>query len=166
MAIHIARRKFIATLGGATAWPLAARSQQPGRIRRIGVLWGGSETDVQNEAEAAALKKGLQDLGWKENRTYHFEFRWTENDPERTRAYAMEFVHLALDVIVVSATPAAIALRRQTQSIPIIFVNLADPVGTGLVESLAHTGNNVTGFTSSSRSLGNGWSFLKRSRLM
>ena len=108
-------------------------------------------------AEVFALQKGLQELGWTEGRNVHFEFRWPNGDPDRTRAFAMEFVGLAPDVIVTGTTPAAIVLQRETRSIPVVFVNLADPVGTGLVRSLANPGGNMTGFTAFEFSITGKW---------
>ena len=106
------RRDFITLIGGAAAtWPLAARAQT-NRVRKIGVLLGGSENDAEMRAEVFALQKGLQELGWTEGRNVHFEFRWPNGDPDRTRAYAMEFVGLAPDVIVTGTTPAASVLQR------------------------------------------------------
>jgi putative tryptophan/tyrosine transport system substrate-binding protein len=151
------RREFITLLGGAAAaWPLAARAQT-NRVRKIGVLLGGSENDAEMRAEVFALQKGLQELGWTEGRNVHFEFRWPNGDLGRTRDYAMEFVGLAPDVIVTGTTPAAIVLQRETRSIPVVFVNLADPVGTGLVRSLANPGGNMTGFTAFEFSITGKW---------
>ena len=130
MSDRVKRRAFIAALGGAAAWPVVARAQT-NRVRKIGVLLGGSENDAEMRAEVFALQKSLQELGWTEGRNVHFEFRWPNGDLDRTRAYAMEFVGLAPDVIVTGTTPAAIVLRRETRSIPVVFVNLADPVGRG-----------------------------------
>jgi putative tryptophan/tyrosine transport system substrate-binding protein len=141
------RREFIAALGGAAAWPVVARAQQADRVRRVGILLAGSEDDREMQAQVSALKSGLQQLGWTEGGNVRFEYRWPDGDPERTRAYAAEFVRLAPDVIVTGTTPGAIVLRRETRSIPVVFVNLADPVGTGLVPSLVKPDGNMTGFT-------------------
>ena len=140
------RRQFITGLGGAAAWPLVAGAQT-NRVRKIGVLLAGSENDAEMRAEVFALQKSLQELGWTEGRNVYFEFRWPNGDLDRTRAYVMEFVGLAPDVIVTGTTPAAIVLRRETRSIPVVFVNIADPVGTGVVRSLDSPGGNLTGFT-------------------
>jgi ABC-type uncharacterized transport system substrate-binding protein len=133
------RREFITILGGAASAsmtrPYMAHGQT-NRVRRVGILLAGSENDLEFQAQISALKKGLQELGWTEGRNVRFEYRWPGDDPERTRAYAAEIVGLAPDVIVTGTTPAAVVMRRETRSIPVVFVNLADPVGTGLVASL------------------------------
>jgi putative ABC transport system substrate-binding protein len=141
------RREFIATLGGAAAWPVAARAQQGARIRRIGIILSGREVDKEMQARVAALREGLKGLGWIEGRGYQFEFRWPGIDPERIETAAVEMQQTLPDVIVVGHTLTARALRKETTSIPIVFVNIADPVGSGLVASMAHTGANITGFT-------------------
>jgi putative tryptophan/tyrosine transport system substrate-binding protein len=142
------RREFIALLGGAAAaWPLAARAQQPDRIRRIGIQLSGRGDDPEMQARVGALRAGLQGLGWIEGRNYRFEYRWPANDPELIKRQASELVALAPDVIVVGTALGISVLRRETTSIPVIFVNVGDPVGGGLVSSLASTGTNVTGFT-------------------
>ena len=150
------RREFITILGSASAWPLVARAQTS-RVRQVGVLMSGSDGDADMRAEVSALQNGLQEVGWTEGRNIHFEFRWAQGDAERTRVYAKELVGLALDVIVVGTTPGAITLQQATRSIPVVFVNLADPVGTGLVRSLANTGGNLTGFTAFEFSIVGKW---------
>jgi len=154
--MSIARRAFIALAGAGAAWPRAARAQTR-RVRQIGVLMGGSDSDAEQRAQALALEKGLQEIGWIEGRNIHFEFRWARGDLERTRVYASELVGLAPDVIVTGTTPGAIALQQATRSIPVVFVNLADPVRTGLVRSLADTGGNLTGFTAFEFSIAGKW---------
>jgi putative ABC transport system substrate-binding protein len=128
------QREFITLLGGAASAsmtrPYMAHGQT-NRVRRVGILLAGSENDLEFQAQISALKKGLQELGWTEGRNVRFEYRWPGDDPERTRAYAAEIVGLAPDVIVTGTTPAAVVMRRETRSIPVVFVNLADPVGTG-----------------------------------
>lgn len=150
------RRGFIAVLGGAAAWPLAARAQTS-RVRRVGVLMSGSEGDADMREEASALENGLHEAGWIEGRNIHFEFRWAQGDTGRTLDYATELVGLAPDIIVTGTTPAAMALKQATRSIPVVFVNLADPVGTGLVRSLANTAGNLTGFTAFEFSIVGKW---------
>jgi putative ABC transport system substrate-binding protein len=150
------RRAFITLLSGAVAWPVAAGAET-NRLRRIGVLLNGPENNTEMRAEVFALQKGLRELGWMEGRNAHFEFCWPDGDPERTRACAMELVRLAPDAIVTGMTPAAIEMLRQTRSIPVVFVNLADPVGTGLVQSLANPGGNMTGFTAFEFSITGKW---------
>jgi putative ABC transport system substrate-binding protein len=154
------RREFITLLGGAASAsmtrPYMAHGQT-NRVRRVGILLAGSENDLEFQAQISALKKGLQELGWTEGRNVRFEYRWPGDDPERTRAYAAEIVGLAPDVIVTGTTPAAVVMRRETRSIPVVFVNLADPVGTGLVASLAKPGGNLTGFTAFEFSITGKW---------
>jgi putative tryptophan/tyrosine transport system substrate-binding protein len=152
------RREFISLLGGTVvSWPLAAGAQQADRMRLIGVLMSGPDDDAEMRAQVSALQEGLQDLGWTEGRNIHLEFRWAQGDTERTRAYAMQLVGLAPDAIVIGTTPGAFALQRATRSIPVVFVNLADPVGTGLVRSLANPGGNLTGFTAFEFSIVGKW---------
>jgi putative ABC transport system substrate-binding protein len=140
------RRDFITLLGGvATAWPLAARAQQPERLRRIGLLMGAAD-DREGQARVTALKQGLQDLGWTEGRNIQIETRFAGADAGRMRADAAELVALAPDVIVGNTTPVVQALRQATSSIPIVMAAVNDPVEQGLVSSLAHPGGNITGF--------------------
>jgi putative tryptophan/tyrosine transport system substrate-binding protein len=141
------RREFITLLAGAAAaWPLAARAQQDERVRRIGVLMGIGENDPEAKPRAEALRNGLQELGWTEGRNIHLDYRWTAGDLDRTRRFAKEIVELKPDVIVVHSTPAVNALRQLTSTTPMVFVLIADPIGSGFVESLAHPGGNLTGF--------------------
>ena len=141
------RRDFITLLGGvATAWPLAARAQQPERLRRIGLLMGAAD-DREGQARVTALKQGLQDLGWTEGRNIQIETRFAGADAGRMRADAAELVALAPDVLVGHTTQGTRALRQATSSIPIVMVAVADPVEQGLVSSLAHPGGNITGFS-------------------
>src|SRR5262245_26050623 len=147
MASHIGRRKFLATLGGvAAAWPLAARAQQA--MRRIGVLMNLAESDPESQARIAAFREGLGKLGWTEGRELQIEYRWFAGDPDRARAYAAELVKLKPEVIFAGATPSVAVLQRETRSVPIVFAQVADPVGAGFVGSLARPGGNITGFAS------------------
>jgi len=144
------RRAFIALLGGAAvAWPWAAKAQQGRPMRRIGILWPYAETDPDSQSRIASLRHALQDLGWTEGRNLRFDFRWgaSAEDRERIRRYATELVVLAPDVIVAGSGGIAIELRQTTRTVPIVFPTANDPVGTGLVESLARPGGNVTGLT-------------------
>ena len=145
MAAHIERRKFIFTLGGAAAWPLAARAQQGERVRRIGLLMATAD-DREGQARVTALKQGLQELGWTEGRNIQIETRFAGADADRIRAHAAELVALAPDVIVGQTTPVIRALRQATSSIPIVMAAVNDPVEQGFVSSLAHPGGNITGF--------------------
>jgi putative tryptophan/tyrosine transport system substrate-binding protein len=152
------RREFIAGLGGAAAWPLAARAQQRGdRVRRIGLLMPYDENEPFNKAGVSALTQALADLGWTDGRNVRMDFRWHGGDINRIRAFAQELVGLEPDIIVASATPATVAVQRETRTIPIVFANVADPVGSGLVSSLNRPGGNITGFALWEASLGGKW---------
>jgi putative tryptophan/tyrosine transport system substrate-binding protein len=140
------RRQFITLLGGAAAWPLAAKAQQGERMRRIGVLMGVAD-DPEGQARVAALKQGLQELGWTDGRNIQIETRFGGADAGRIRAHAAELVALAPDVIVANTTPVIRALRQATSFIPIVMAGVNDPVEQGFVSSLAHPGGNITGFT-------------------
>jgi putative ABC transport system substrate-binding protein len=147
MAIHIGRREFIFTLGGAmVTLPLAARAQQADRVRRIGVLMNLAESDPESQARIAAFREGLGKLGWNEGREVRIEYRWAGGDADRSRAYASDLVKLKPDVILAGATPSLASLQQETNSVPIVFAQVADPVGAGFVSSLAHPGGNITGF--------------------
>jgi putative ABC transport system substrate-binding protein len=143
------RREFITLLcSAAVLWPFAARAQQPDRIRRIGVLSGGPATDdLDSQARWGALKQGLQQLGWVEGRNLQIDYRVSEGDAERSRKFASELVALNLDVIVASGTTAVQPLLPLSRTVPIVFVNVSDPVGAGIVNSLARPGGNATGFS-------------------
>jgi putative ABC transport system substrate-binding protein len=148
------RREFIALLGSATAWPLAARAQQPDRVRRIGVLMGFAESDPEGQADIAAFRDGLQKLGWTEGRNIRIDTRWaTPADAESMQRFAKELVALQLDLILSHTTPTTAALLQQTRTIPIIFANVSDPVGSGFVASFQRPGGNVTGFNVSEPTL-------------
>jgi putative tryptophan/tyrosine transport system substrate-binding protein len=141
------RRQFIALVGGVAAWSFTARAQQPQPTRRIGVLQAGAESDSDYQARTTALKQALQQLGWIEGSNVRIDYRFAAGDAERTRRYAAELVALAPDVLFANATTQVLALQQATRTIPIVFVSVADPVGAGMVESLARPGGNVTGFT-------------------
>jgi putative ABC transport system substrate-binding protein len=142
------RREFITLLGGAAAaWPLAARAQQPDRIRRLGVLFAYAENDPEGQLGAAAFRQGLQALGWTEGRNITTDYRWAAADAERTRTFVAELVALKPDVILASSSLVLAPLQRETRTVPIVFTNITDPVGSGFVASLARPGGNITGFT-------------------
>jgi ABC-type uncharacterized transport system substrate-binding protein len=146
MASFIGRRKFLATLGGAvTAWPLAARAQQPAKLPTVGFLVSG--TPSTHGQWVAAFVRRLHELGWIEGRTIAIEYRWAEGRTERATEIAAEFVRRKVDVIVTSATASVVAAMQATSVIPIVFAAAGDPVGTGLVASLARPGGNVTGLS-------------------
>jgi putative ABC transport system substrate-binding protein len=152
------RREFIAALGGAAAWPLAARGQQNSdRIRRVGVLIPFSETDAETQVLVAAFKQRFQDLGWTDGRNVRFDYRYTDGNPERTRSAGAELVGLAPDVILAYANPAVSSLIQVTRTIPIVFAQASDPVGSGFVSNLAHPGGNITGFHSFEPAIGGKW---------
>ena len=158
MAIHIQRREFIVTLGGAAAaWPLAARAQPDGRMRRIGVLMNLPSDDPEGMARLAAFLQGLQELGWVVGRNVRIDYRWSTGDADRIRGYATELVALAPDVILAGGTPSVAALQQATRAVPIVFAQVADPVGAGYVESLARPGRNITGFAAQEYVLGAKW---------
>ena len=139
------RRAFITLLGGAAAWPLAARAQQAGKLPTVGFL--GSSTPSAMRQWVAAFVQRLRDLGWIEARTIAIEYRWAESDSARAGEIAAEFVRLKVDVIVTSGTPQVLAAKQATAVIPIVFAAAGDPVDTGLVASLARPGGNVTGLS-------------------
>ena len=140
------RREFITLLGGAAAWPLAARAQQPDRMRRIGVFMNLASDDAEGQARNAAFLQGLQEAGWAVGRNVRIEYRWGAGDPELFRRYAAELVALAPDVILASGA-SMYALQQVTREVPIVFVQVPDPVGAGIVLSMARPGRNATGFT-------------------
>jgi putative tryptophan/tyrosine transport system substrate-binding protein len=142
------RREFITLLGGAAAWPLAARAQQGERVRRIGVLLGFAADNTDGRARLAAFLQSLQQLGWTEGRNMRIDIRWGGGDAERHRRYAAELVALAPDVILASSSPAVGPLLQATRTIPIVFTAVTDPVGAGFVDSVPRPGGNATGFTS------------------
>lgn len=141
------RRAFITALGGAAAWPLTARAQQPARMRRVGVLMNLAADDPQSQARSTAFVQGLQQLGWTDGRNVQIDFRWAAGNAARFLQYAQELVALAPDVILASASPAVAALQHTTRTVPIVFVIVIDPVGAGFIASLARPGGNTTGFT-------------------
>jgi putative ABC transport system substrate-binding protein len=152
------RRSFLTLLGGtAAAWPLPARAQQDGRVRRIGILYVGVEGDRIDQARLGALREGLAKLGWIEGRNVRIDLRSSAGDPDRLRAQADELVRLAPDVIVVAGGPAVQALLQQTRTIPIVFTNVGDPVAVGLLKNIARPEGNATGITSLFQSIGGKW---------
>ncbi len=142
------RRRFITLLGGAAfAWPPAARAQQPERMRRIGVLMAQAADDPEYQNRVAAFLQGLEQLGWTDGRNVRIDYRWGAGDAGRIRRYAGELVALAPDVILATGTSTVAPLQQATHTVPIVFVNVVDPVGAGFVASLAQPGGNATGFT-------------------
>jgi len=127
------RRQVITLLGGAAAWPLAARAQQPDRVRRIGILMLVGETDPQAHAELAAFTTELQRLGWTEGQTVRIDYRWADGDVSRLQALAVQLVELRPDLVVAQGSAALAASRQTTQTLPIVFADVTDPVGQGFV---------------------------------
>jgi putative tryptophan/tyrosine transport system substrate-binding protein len=152
------RREFIMLAGGAAAaWPLAARAQQPERPRRIGVLNSLTEDDPESATRRAAFEQSIKELGWTSGRNLRIDYRWAGNDPDLIRKFAAELVALAPDVIVASGSVVVPPMVRATRDVPIVFLQVIDPVGSGLIASMAHPGGNVTGFTQFEYSLAGKW---------
>jgi len=141
------RRQFVAMLGTAAAWPLAARAESAQRIRRLGMLMSTRENDPVAQTRVAAFREGLKQLGWSEGQNLQVEWRWSGGDIAATRRYAAELVQLAPDIILGNGTPAAVALKQATTTIPIVFTIVNDPVSQGIIPSMAHPGGNITGFS-------------------
>jgi ABC-type uncharacterized transport system substrate-binding protein len=153
------RREFITALGGAVAaWPLAARAQQGKRMRRIGLLMAFAQSDREGQTFAAAFREGLQKPGWTEGRNIRIDTRWaTPGDAESIQQFAKELVALQPELIVSANTPTTAALLQQTRTIPIIFVNVTDPIGSGFVASLSQPGGNITGFITMEPTMSGKW---------
>jgi putative ABC transport system substrate-binding protein len=158
IAHFLKRRDVIAMLGGAAvAVPVAARTQQPTGVRRLGALLNLSENDLEAQRLVTAFREELAQLGWADGRNLRVDYRWTGGEIDRAAAFAKELVELSPDVIVGYATPSVLALQQRTNSIPIVFLSVTDPVGQGIVASLAHPGSNITGFQVFEISLGTKW---------
>jgi ABC-type uncharacterized transport system substrate-binding protein len=151
------RREFLGVVGGAAAWPLTARAQPPGRMRRVAVLAGMAERDPEWQARIQAFLLRLQQLGWQSGRNVEIDYRYAVGDNEQIQAATKEIIGMAPDVIMTMSNPVLAALLRETRSIPIVFAQVADPVGSGFVSSLARPGGNVTGFTNFEPSMGGKW---------
>jgi putative ABC transport system substrate-binding protein len=153
----IRRREFITLLGGAAAWPLAARAQQGDRVRRIGVLMPGDENDPEQKRRVSAFTQALAGLGWTDGRNVRMDLRVAGEDINRIQAIAQELVGLRPDIIVTNGAAPTVAVQRETRTIPIVFASGADPVAIGIVERLNRPGGNVTGFVNGEASLGGKW---------
>jgi putative tryptophan/tyrosine transport system substrate-binding protein len=154
----VKRREFITLLGSAAAsWPLAARAQQGGPVRLIGVLMSFVESDPAGQVGVAAFRGALAKLGWTEGSDLRIELRWGAADPDRLRTLAKELVELRPDAIVGGSTAVIVALARETRTIPIVFTVVADPIGSGFAASLAHPGGNITGFAAVDSAMGGKW---------
>jgi putative ABC transport system substrate-binding protein len=151
------RRDFITLLGGAAAWPVAARAQQTERMRRIGIRMNGLTDDPVQRSYAAAFEQVLRSLGWRPGQNVTLDYRWTEDDSEIARTAAAQLVAAQPDVIFASNTRALTAARQATRSIPIVFASVSDPVAQGFVDGLAHPGGNITGFGLYEFSIGGKW---------
>jgi putative ABC transport system substrate-binding protein len=151
------RREFIAGLGSAVTWSVVARAQQGNRVRRIGVLMPYDENDPEGKRRYSAFTEALADLGWTDGGNLRMDLRWAGNDPNRMRALAQELVGLQPDIIVTNATPPTVAVQRETQTIPIVFGNVADPVAQHIVARLDRPSGNITGFAIYEPSLGGKW---------
>ena len=150
------RRDFLRSLCGAIAWPLAARAQLARRMRRIGVLMSFAVNDPEGLSRAAAFENGLQKLGWIRGHNLRIEYRWAGN-PEVLRTDVTELLDMPLDLILANSTPVVAALQEQGHAVPIVFTQVTDPVGEGVVPNLAHPGGHLTGFTSFEFSIGTKW---------
>jgi len=157
------RRDFVGLVGGAAAWPLVARAQQPNAVKRIGWLWTTGEQDPQNQAQRQAFHQEFAKLGWTDGQNFRIDYRSTPGeDDSLARTLAMEIVTTAPDVILTTGTQLTAILKQQTNTIPIVFLNVADPVVSGLIASFARPGGNITGFTNVESSFAGRWlSILK-----
>ena len=157
------RRDFITAVAASTlAWPLAAGAQQREKMRRVGVLMTLAADDPEGLARATAFAQRLQELGWRDGRNIRIDYRWAAADAASSHRQAQELLTLAPDVIIAVATPNVVALQQATRTVPIVFVGVTDPVGAGLVESLAHPGGNTTGFSIFEYSISGKWLELLR----
>jgi putative ABC transport system substrate-binding protein len=153
----VRRRKFIAVLGGAAAWPLIGYAQQPERIRRIGVLISPPENSQLAQAYVTAFVEALRRFGWVEGQNVRIDYRFAAGDPALFKSYAAELVELSPDAILTGGSPAVAALQQQTRTIPIVFTGVGDPIGQGFVQSLARPGGNITGFGANDPTLMGKW---------
>ena len=151
------RREFITLLGGAAAWPLAARAQQAERVRRIGVLSILAESDVDWRASIKVFEHRLQELGWTAGRNIQINYRGAAGNVERLSTFAKELASMAPDLLLATNTPALAALQRMTNSVPIVFVQVTDPIGDGFVASFARPGGRITGLTNFEPTMGGKW---------
>jgi putative ABC transport system substrate-binding protein len=158
MSARVKRRDFITLLGGAAAaWPLAARAQQPERMRRIGVLLNYAATQSEGQAALAAFVQGLRQLGWNEGQNLHIEVRWNAGDAELSKIFAAQLIGLMPDVILAATSTNLTMLRQVTSTVPIVFVTVTDPIEQGFVASLTRPGGNITGFANYETAIGGKW---------
>src|SRR6516165_1144416 len=151
------RREFIAAIGWAAAWPVVARAQQAQKVPLVGALMPFEKGDEEAERRQSAFQNGLEQFGWRNGQNIRIEYRWAGGDPNRYQSHAAELVGLAPGVILANATPVLAAVRAQTHTIPIVFVQVIDPVSRGFVNSLARPGGNITGFTNFEFPMGGKW---------
>jgi putative tryptophan/tyrosine transport system substrate-binding protein len=152
------RREFITLMGGAAAsWPLAANAQQPERMRRVGVVMAYAESDPNGKLQVAALREQLQKLGWIEGNNITIDFRFAADDPERIRALAKELLALGPDVMVANSNVVTTILQSEVRTIPLVFISVSDPIGSGFVTDLARPTGNVTGFANFQPTMGSKW---------
>src|SRR5262245_5851020 len=151
------RRDFIAAVGGAAAWPLAARAQQGERLRRIGALMAYAESDPEGQALLRAFTEALDKLGWKAGHNVLIDWRWAGGSVERMQLFAKELVRLRPNAILANTTPVIAALQKETRTLPVIFVVVSDPIAAGCATSLARPGGNMTGFLHLEASVGGKW---------
>ena len=151
------RREFITLLGGAAAWPIAANAQPADQMRRVGVLSNIAESDLEAQSMVTALHDELRKLGWINGRNLQVDHRWAAGNPERAAAFAKELIALKPDTIVAHTTPSVVAMQKQTHSIPVVFIQISDPIGAGFVTNLARPDGNITGFTNFESSMVGKW---------
>jgi ABC-type uncharacterized transport system substrate-binding protein len=155
------RREFISLLGGAAAaWPLTARAQQGERMHRVGVLMAFAEDDPETTARVAGFRHGLERLGWSEGRNVRFDYRFARGSADQFQPLAKELVALQPDVILAQSTPVAAVLQRETRVIPIVFINVSDPIGSGFIASVARPGGNLTGLQMYEEGIAGKWFVL------
>ncbi len=157
------RREFLAILGGAAvATPFSAGAQQTQRVRRIGILLNADESEVDAQRRLVAFHRGMNSLGWVAGKNLQVEMRWGRGDRDLVQSHARELARIAPDIILTNGTPSTVALQRETSSIPIVFAQVTDPVGEGLVASLSRPGGNITGFSAYESEMGGKWLELLR----
>jgi ABC-type uncharacterized transport system substrate-binding protein len=154
---QLKRRAFITLVGGAAVWPLGAHAQEGDRVRRVGVFIDLAENDQEGQRRVIAFREGMKALGWVEGRNINYDYRWTAGNPTVMERSAAELVALKPEAIMISGLPTLAALQKHTQTIPLVFAQVLDPVGGGFVESLARPGRNVTGFVSFEYSMAGKW---------
>jgi len=154
----VRRRNFILLLGGAAAWPLAARAQLGDRVRHVGILMDIYEVgDAEGQSRFGAFQETFQKLGWTVGRNVRIESRWAAGDPDRLRAFAAELIGMTPDVILCMGVSAATILHQATRTLPVVFVQVSDPVGSGFVTGLDRPGGNITGFTNFEPEMSGKW---------